>query len=141
MENTQYTNSSIFGVNRYKKGEMMQHLSLTKPNQFISRTSSNLKNYYQRKEQLEKIGEFSNSSILLQPSIPIKGDLMKKNKRVQDNLVSQTKNDTLYSLEEKEITVGLVDSPSSHLMPKTKRKHFGRTIAHSKKESLNPKWI
>jgi hypothetical protein len=117
---------------------------LTKPNQFISRTSSNLKNYYQRKEQLEKIGEFSNSSIfeiLLQPSIPIKGDLMKKNKRVQDNLVSQTKNDTLYSLEEKEVIVGLVDSPSSHLMPKTKRKNFGRTIAHSKKESLNPKWI
>ena len=50
MENTQYTNSSVFAFNRYRKGEMMQHLSLSNPNQFISRTSSNLKNYYQRKE-------------------------------------------------------------------------------------------
>lgn len=35
----------------------------------------------------------------------------------------------------------MVDSPSSNLMPKTKRKLFNRTIAHSKKNSQNPKWI
>jgi hypothetical protein len=37
---------------QYRKGEMMQYLDLSRPNQYLSRQPNNIQNYYNQKEQL-----------------------------------------------------------------------------------------